>query len=589
MYNHHNKTLIYKASDLESYFKNPSFQRQRQYEVIRAVIMENLPIPTVAKNFGYKSSTVYSLLRDVKAGNIELFPELQKGPQERRILKVTRDKIITLRKQQLSSKDIYNKLSSEKMNISVSTVERVLKDAGFDKLKRRTNREMGKTIKNKIISQRVAHLDFDELEPFNVDCPSVGAFFFLPYILESGILDVVKRCKLPESSDIDSTNACLSMLLLKLIGNKRLSHIGTYDQEPGLGSFAGLNILPKQTYMNTYSCRCSEAQLMKLQKDVISHLQKKFPLFYKSDFINLDFHSIPHYGDESQMEKVWCGARGKSMKGANTIVAQDSQSNMLIYTKADILRREESNEIKKFVNYWKTIKGDVNETLVFDCKLTTYNILDELADDHVKFITLRKRNATLLKDTVLIPKKEWKKIYLNIPKRKHKRISVHEKEITFRGCKNTFRQITIKDHGRLNPTFVITNNKDLPLKDVLKVYAKRWRVENKLAEMIAFFNLNALSSPLMIRIHFDILWTMVADTLYHIFAQDLRRFENNLSPTIFKKFIDMPGRVIFDGEKFLIKIRKRSHTPILMGIEKLQAPFKVPWLGNKTMEIVWTA
>ncbi len=35
----------------------------------------------------------------------------------------------------------------------------------------------------------------------------------------------------------------------------------------------------------------------------------------------------------------------------------------------------------------------------------------------------------------------------------------------------------------------------------------------------------------MIRIHFDILWTMIADTLYHRFAQDLRRFEDNIAPT----------------------------------------------------------
>jgi len=27
------------------------------------------------------------------------------------------------------------------------------------------------------------------------------------------------------------------------------------------------------------------------------------PDFYSSDFINLDFHSIPNYGDESGMEK----------------------------------------------------------------------------------------------------------------------------------------------------------------------------------------------------------------------------------------------------------------------------------------------
>ncbi len=575
--------------DLFDYYQNPLSQRQKQYETVRAVIVEKQSVKAAAHKFGYKLNSAYSLIQDARMGRVELFPPVEKGQQQRRTPVKLQEKIVTYRKKNLSASDIEKCLKKEGLSVSARTIERILKDEGFEKLKRRKNKELGKTLKNKKIPERSAHLDFRNLKPFNVDCPSAGVFFFLPYILESGILEIVKRCALPQSSDIDSIQACLSMLLLKLIGNKRLSHIGAYDQEPGFGSFAGLNVLPKQTYMNTYSCRCSEAQLMDLQKDIMSLFQKAYPLFYKSDFINLDFHSIPHYGDESQMEKVWCGARGKPMKGANTIVAQDSESNTLIYTRADILRSEESDEIKKFVNYWKSIKGDVNETLVFDCKLTTYNILDELENDNVKFITLRKRHATLLKDTLLLPKQAWKKIHLAIPKRKHKRISVHEKEVKLKGCKNTFRQIIIKDHGRLNPTFVVTNNRDLPLKDVLKVYAKRWRIENKLAEMIAFFNLNALSSPLMIRIHFDILWTMVADTLYHAFTQDLRRFENNLSPTIFKKFIDMPGRVIYDGKKFSIKIRKRSHTPILMGIKKLQTPFKVPWLDNKTVEIVWTA
>ena len=88
---------------------------------------------------------------------------------------------------------------------------------------------------------------------------------------------------------------------------------------------------------------------------------------------------------------------------------------------------------------------------------------------------------------------------------------------------------------------------------------------------------------------FDIIFTMIADTLYHLFARDLRRFEKNLAPSIFKKFIDMPGRVVFDGNKFYVKIRKRAHTPILKEVEKLQSPFSVPWLDNKSVEIVWTA
>ena len=194
-----------------------------------------------------------------------------------------------------------------------------------------------------------------------------------------------------------------------------------------------------------------------------------------------------------------------------------------------------------------------------------------------------------MKETLELPKEVWKRVYVPIPKRKYKNVSVYESDVKLKDCENTFRQIAVEDHGRSKPTFILTNNRELPLKDALEVYAKRWRVENKLSEMVAFFNLNALSSPVMVRIHFDILWTMIADTLYHRLAQDLRRFENNLAPTIFKKFIDMPGRVIYDGDKFMVKIRKRGHTPILKEVEKLQTPFHVPWLEGRTMEIVWTA
>jgi hypothetical protein len=139
------------------------------------------------------------------------------------------------------------------------------------------------------------------------------------------------------------------------------------------------------------------------------------------------------------------------------------------------------------------------------------------------------------------------------------------------------------------PTFIITNNEDLTQQQVLEVYAKRWHIENKLAELVSFFNLNALSSPLMIRIHFDILWTMVADTIYRRFTNDLKRFEKNRAPSIFKRFINMPGKVVYKDGKFQIKIRKRAHTPILIGVKKLTQPFNVPWLNNIPIKIVWTS
>ena len=576
--------------NLNTFFINPTNPAQKQYEAIRAIIVDGLPIDVVAKKFSYSVSTLYSLIRDVKCGAIELFPSREnRGPKQRQTPDYIQSLIFSYRKLDLSCNDIAARLQQEGYKISKSTVGNVIADSQLPKLPRRTNLERGLTQKKQAIPERSKPIDFSNLEQFNIDVPVCGIFFFIPYIIESGIIDIIKNCALPQSSSIDSTQACLSMLALKLVGNERLSHMDSYDHEPGFGLFSGLNFLPKSTYMATYSCRTSEEMVMQLQAKIIAQFRTVFPSFYQGEFINLDFHSIPHFGTESQMEHVWCGARGKAMKGANTLLAQDSQSNAVLYTHADILRKDEPAAIQEFVSYWKKITKTMSETLVFDCKLTSYSVLDELATDNVKFITLRKRNKALLAKTLAIKDEEWSKLYLPIPKRQNKHCRVYETVINLPKCKQSFRQIIIKDHGRANPTFVITNNNDLPLKEVLIVYAKRWHIENKIAELVSFFNLNALSSPLMIRIHFDMLWTVIADTLYHRFAQDLPRFEKVRANTIFRKFIDMPGKISFDGENFKIKIRKHASTPILLGVQKLKNNITVPWLDNRKISIEWTA
>ena len=499
------------------------------------------------------------------------------------------ENVYELRNKNQSAKEITESLKNEGHIFSQKTIERVLNHSGFAKLNRRTNKELGVTKENLLISQKSVLIDFPSLEKFQVDCPVAGVFFFLPYIIELGLLEILKTCRLPSSSIIGSEEACLSMLLLKLIGNERLSHINAYDREPGLGLFAGLNVPPKPTYMGTYSCRFSEDDVSELQASIVAKFKNIYPADYNSGVINLDFHSIPHFGEESEMEKVWCGARNKAMKGANTVFAHDSNSNAIMYTRADILRSEESEEVLKFIDYWKKINGKLDETLVFDCKFTNYEVLDKLASENIKFITLRKRNKSLLESTEKIPEEDWEQVYLDIPKRKHKKISVYSENIKLKNCKNEFKQIIIKDHGRANPTFIITNRMDMSLKNVLMVYAKRWHIENKIAELVSFFNLNALSSPMVIRIHFDIVWTLIADTLYHVFARDLRRFEKQLAPSIFKKFINMPGKIHYDGQNFTLKIRKRSCTPVLLGVEKLKKPITVPWWGGRTLKIEWTA
>lgn len=574
--------------DLKSFFLFPRSARQRQYEALRSYVMDELPAKQVAADFGFTESSLFALAHDLRTGKLDFFPEQKTGPRDRRVTPHVRDMICNLRKQDLSATDIARRLHEEEIDLSISTVERVLKDAGFGKLHRRTTAQRGLSKQNTLLSQPAGKLNFDKLEPFNAQCQVAGVFFFLPYIIESGIIDMLDCLPLPESNLIGKVQAFLSFLEMKLIGGDRLSHVRQYDHDVGFGVLAGMNVLPKPTYMGTYSCLFSAQLCAQLQKEMVSRFMKWEPSFFSGSTINLDFHSIPHFGDESQMEKVWCGARNKAMKGANTFFAQDAETNALLYANADVLRKDGATEILRFVDYLEGIKGVVSETLVFDSRLSNYKVLGKLDEAGIKFITLRTRCKTLKEQTAALDDSAWQKVKLPIPKRKHQRFLAHECEVKLTNCASPFRQIIIKDHGRAEPTYVITNNREIPLTDVLVIYARRWRIENKLAELVNFFNINSLSSPIMIRIHFDLLMSVAANILYHQFSKDLPRFENKLAPDIFRRFVNMPGTVRYDGNRFEVHIRKRGHTPILLGVKKLQQPISVPWLDGKKLEIFFT-
>lgn len=575
--------------DLKPFFLTPATPKQRQYEALRAYVLDERPAPEVAEQFGYTEKSLYALAHDLRKGKLEFFPQSATGPKDRRVTPHVRDKICAWRKNELSVDDIVKLLQQEGIEISSSTVERVLKDFGFGKLARRTASQRGRTKSNALVAQPAHNLDFTTLEPFNEECQVAGLFAFLPYIIESGILDVVEALPLPESEVIGKTQAFLSFLALKLMGGERLCHVRHYDHDVGFGIFTGLNVLPKPTYMGTYSCLFSADLCQNLQQEMLQQFTVWEPDLFSGQTINLDFHSIPHFGEQSEMEKVWCGARNKAMKGANTFFAQDAESNVLLYANADVLRKNGSEEILNFVEYWKDVKGVVHETLVFDSRLTSYKVLAQLDEAQVKFITLRTRGKKLAEQTQEIPESDWQKVKLPIPKRKRHTFLAHESEVLLKRCPQPFRQIIMKDHGRAEPTYVITNNRDMELAEILTIYARRWRIENKLAELVDFFQLNALSSPIMVRIFFDLLLSVIASTLYHRFARDLPRFEKKLAPEIFRNFVDMPGRIRYDGQKFEGRIRKRAHTPILLGVKKLQEPIQIPWLEGKTIQLKFTS
>ncbi|MGP8337202.1 MAG: transposase [Methanosarcinaceae archaeon] len=509
------------------------------------------------------------------------------GPNQRQTSDFIQERIISLRKSNHSIYDIKDILSEEGVRTSIQTINRITDAEGFTKLPRRTKEELGLTKKNTLLPQISTAIDFEQLESYKFECQVGGIYYFIPYILQTGLYELISSAPLPETSKLSKINSIFSILALKLIGHERLSKISSYNHDTGFGFFAGLNVPPKTTATSTYSYLVDKETIQSFMKEFISHMRSTYPQYYQGDTINLDFHAIPHYGEKSEMDDNWVGARHQRLKSALTLFAQDGDSRRLLYANTDIDREDETNEIVNFVDYWTDVKGIIEQTLVFDSKLTTYEILEKLDIDNIKFITLRRRGKKLIKNANSIPDEDWIKVDLKKEKRKFNKFKMYESEIILPRTKFKVRQVIFKDHGRKLPTFLITNNFEIELETLALQYANRWLIENKFSELVDFFNLNALSSPFMIRIYFDVVLTIVADTLYRLLADDLKRFEDCTPKTIFSDIINCRcnGEVV--GDEIIIKMKKKATTPIFKSNEIFQKSYLVPWLGNKRLRFDW--
>jgi hypothetical protein len=287
------------------------------------------------------------------------------------------------------------------------------------------------------------------------------------------------------------------------------------------------------------------------------------------------------------LEKHWAGVRNKKMKGALTLLAQDSETKLILYTDADIKGSESDDQVLEFLSFWKGMRRGVKPTLVFDSKFTSYAKLSKLNADHdVKFITLRRRGKNLIKQVDKLD--GWCRIHIPHDKRKYPNPQVHESTIELRDYDGEVRQVIVRGNGHEKPAFLITNDFDMPLELLVGNYARRWRVENGIAEAVKFFHLNALSSPIVTKVHFDIALTMMADTLYTMLARKLRGFENCDAPKLFRHFVRGKGIIEIEGHTVSVIYPRRAHNPILRRVPWHNLPLRLAGQGRTKLKLIFS-
>jgi hypothetical protein len=271
------------------------------------------------------------------------------------------------------------------------------------------------------------------------------------------------------------------------------------------------------------------------------------------------------------------------MKGALTLFAQDASSKLILYTAADIQRDESDDQILAFLSFWKSIRRGIKSTFVFDSKFTTYEKLSQLNLQDIKFITLRRRGKKLIDQVKdLAP---WKRIHIPHAKRKYPNPLVHESFISLTEYEGELRQVIVRGNGHEKPTFLISNDFDAPLELLVGNYSRRWRVENVISEAVKFFNLNALSSPILVKVHFDVVMTMIADTLYNMLARRLRGFQDCDAPKIYRHFIKGKANITVKNGELTVTYPRRAHNPILRSVPWQRLPKSISWLDSVNLNL----
>lgn len=570
------------------FFLCPKDRKHILYEALRKSYIENIPDKDICKELQINYNTFRSLKQQMSnmIRNNEdpakiFFVESAVGKRQKHEPGLV-EKIVLLRTRNLSVPDIKAMLSSQGIQISLWKIDRILKGQNLPPLARRTQKlKQQINVPDNFKPPESCKVDLSFSEKFESLNGSI--FLFYPILKSLDIERIIERAGYPETSQISRTSSLLSFLALKLISTKRLSHSNDYGHDRGLGLFAALNVLPKEAWFGGYSHRVSRQMNISFLRELNIKVEK---IHKGSGDFNLDFTTIPHWGEESVLERNWSGTRRIGLKSVLALLVQDQDGCFLKYGDAEIKHKDKADAILEFVDFYKGNGGKIN-CLIFDSKFTTYSHLDKLNRDKIKFLTLRRRSKNMVEAVNNITKEEYKAVKLNKKyRRKYRNLLVAESNVELKDYEGKLRQIIITNNGREQPAFLITNDFEISLEAAVLKYASRWLVEQAISEQIDFYHLNRLNSSIVVKVDFDLTISILADTLYKLFSLSIPGFENSKAETIYRLFIKNYTHFTISDKKIIIALNKKVHLPLLYETDWFDKNIRIPWLDNHKIQFV---
>src|SRR4051794_38385048 len=390
-------------------FLEPSNSTHRQYEALRAFFVDGVPSAEAARRFGYTPGSFRALVHQFRTRPQRDFfvPTARAGRPPGKQIRL-REQVVALRKQNLSVHDISRALARDGQSLSPAAVAAILEEEGFAKLPRRGDDE--RPDQPRPVVADATDVRRVDLTPRHFRAKLGGRFLFLPWLISADLDKLLVQGGFPGSKMVPAACAVRSLLALKLFGNARHSHVMSAVLDEGLALFAGLNVVPKRSFLTEYSGRVASSCYPKLMRDwfeAVSRLGLKWGTSF-----DLDFHTIPFHGDDALVEKHYVSKRSRRQKGILAFLARDADTRVFCYANGELRKDRQNDEILRFVEFWKQRTGRLPGELIFDSKLTTYANLDKVNRMGIAFITLRRRSKKLLDEVATTPALAWRRVEL---------------------------------------------------------------------------------------------------------------------------------------------------------------------------------
>jgi hypothetical protein len=245
----------------------------------------------------------------------------------------------------------------------------------------------------------------------------------------------------------------------------------------------------------------------------------------------------------------------------------------LVYANATCTKPSQAGEVMAFARHWQAATGTLPELLVFDAKVTTGAGLAELDRAGIRFLTLRARSPKLLAVLDALPATAWTRVTLDRTG-PYRHPHVHEDQVTVRGCPVALRQLAVRGLGHDQPTLLLTNNHTAKPAKLIDRYAKRMTIEQRLAEQIRSFHLDALSSAVALNVDLDTTLTVWAAAAYDALR---RRLPGYTSAT----FVSTSGQITLAPTEVVARISERTYSPVLRSADLPE--IQVPWWEGRRL------